>query len=562
MRNFLNKYWAIILLTILSGLVVWPIFIPGYFSHHDDLQVIRVFEMRKCMVDLQIPCRWVPDMGYGNGFPLFNYYGVFPYYLGALFSFVLGYIGAAKILFFIPLVMGGISMYLLSKELFGKLGGVASGILFLFAPYRALDTYVRGAVAESFAISLIPFVFYFSLILVKKGTLKGFLGATLFLAAFLITHNIMTLIFTPVLVVWLFFWLFVERFKNFKLVFLSVIIGFGLSAFFLVPAFFERNLVQTENLTQNALDYRNHFISVSRLFWDHSWGYLGATKSIESNLSFQIGWPHLFFVVVAPFYLLVFYFRKKKRQVSQKNLILVIIMTTLFWLSAFMTHNKSAFLWEKIKILSYTQFPWRFLSLSIFCASLVGGFLTSLINVKWRLIFLLFVLVITVGLNWRYFRPEIFYPTLTDQEKLSGELWTLQQGGAILDYLPKTALEPREPAPTSPIVVSGDAMVSDFINKSNLWNFKVSVLKDAVIEVPVFDFPKWQVLVNGKSYSYSNKNYLGRISILLSIGNYEINGRFQNTPIRTLANSMSMVSLIVIFYIAIYGKNRKIFSKV
>src|SRR3990167_687683 len=131
----------LILIILLAGFIVWPIFMPGYFSHHDDLQVMRIFEMRRCFADLQIPCRWVPDMGFGNGFPLFNFYGVLPYYIGALLSFCFGYIGAAKVLFFIPLVLGGISMYLLGTETFReKKAGILAGVLYLFAPYRALDS--------------------------------------------------------------------------------------------------------------------------------------------------------------------------------------------------------------------------------------------------------------------------------------------------------------------------------------------------------------------------------------------------------------------------------------
>src|SRR3989344_2719909 len=135
-------YLAIIVLS--SVLIVWPNFLTGYFFHHDDLQVMRVFEMKRCIQDLQIPCRWVPDMGYGNGYPLFNYYSALPYYLGALFSFIFGFIGAAKILFFIPLLGAAISMYLLGRELFGEKGGFIASVLYMFAPYLALDVYVRG----------------------------------------------------------------------------------------------------------------------------------------------------------------------------------------------------------------------------------------------------------------------------------------------------------------------------------------------------------------------------------------------------------------------------------
>ena len=121
--------------------------------------------MRKCIEDLQIPCRWVPDMGYGNGYPLFNYYNPFPYYIGAALSIFGGFVISAKLLFLIPLILGGVFMYLLGKELFNKEAGLVVGILYLFAPYRALDSFVRGAVAESFAIAIVPLVFYF---LIKK----------------------------------------------------------------------------------------------------------------------------------------------------------------------------------------------------------------------------------------------------------------------------------------------------------------------------------------------------------------------------------------------------------
>ena len=218
MLKIIAKYWLVIFFTLSFVLVSWPLFLPGFFSHHDDLQVMRIFEMRKCLEDLQIPCRWVPDMGYGNGFPLFNYYSVFPYYLGAILSYILGYLGAAKALFLIPLVAGGVTMYLLARQLWGRLSGITAAALYLFAPYRALDAYVRGAVAESFALALIPLVFYFLLRLIKKPSQRNFLGLSLSSAAFLTTHNIMTLLFVPVIFIWgvLFLWIQKWAFFFFK----------------------------------------------------------------------------------------------------------------------------------------------------------------------------------------------------------------------------------------------------------------------------------------------------------------------------------------------------------
>lgn len=551
MKRFFLNNWPLVLILALSVLIVWPLFIPGYFSHHDNLQVMRIFEMRKCFTDLQIPCRWVPDMGYGNGYPLFNFYGPLPYYLGALASFVLGYIGAAKLLFFLPLIFGGIGMYFLGKELFGKIPGVVSAVLYLFAPYRALDSYVRGAVGEGFALAIIPFVFYFYLKLITSKNKQYFILATITTGLFFVSHNIMTLIFAQLIIIWVLLWLYKEKWKCLKISLLSLGLAFGLAAFFTLPAFFEKGLVQTDALTRAELDFRAQFVKVSQLFIDRSWNYSGSQPQSSNTISYQIGWPHWWLVAAS----LIVLFLNKKR----KDVLLFTFLFFIFTFGVFMAHNKSAPVWEAVKILAYVQFPWRFLSIVIFSASLLGGYFASLFKEKWLKIISVIIIALTVILNWQYFRPEHFYYNLTDRQLLSGQSFIDQQKGALLDYLPKTALEPRQLPPTGPYVVSGEAKIENFVNKSNFWEFDVKVGKDVLIEVPVFDFPNWTVFANAKKIFHTNDNVLGRIGFNLPVGEYNIKGKFLNTPIRTLSNSVTIVSIFLLLGVSIYGKNRKIF---
>jgi hypothetical protein len=551
MKKFLLQRWPWILIIALSGLVVWPLLIPGYFSHQDNLQVIRIFEMRRCFADLQIPCRWVPDMGYGNGYPLFNFYAPLAYYLGGLASYILGYIGAAKLLFFLPLVFGSLGMYLLAKELFGKVPGVTAAILYLFAPYRALDSYVRGAVGESFALAIIPFVFYFSLQLIRKRNIKYFAITILTTFLFFVSHNIMILIFTPLIIIWVLFWLYKEKWSGLKISLLSLALAFGLAAFFVLPAFFEKGLVQTEALTRAELNFRAQFVKVSQLFADRSWNYAGSQPQSANTLSYQIGWPLWWLVALSLFAVII----AKKR----KDVLLYGMLLSIFAFGVFMTHNKSAPVWEFIKILSYVQFPWRFLSIVIFSASLIGGYFVSLFKGKWLISISAIIIGATVLLNWQYFKPEHFYYNLTDSQLLSGQSFIDQQAGALLDYLPKTALEPRQLAPVSPYFIDGTGMINNFINKSDRWEFDAEIIKDSSVVVPVFDFPNWTVFIDGKVYAHSHNNILGRIEINLPKGTYHVNGEFRNTPIRTFANIISIGSLLSFIFLLIYGKNRKIY---
>lgn len=556
MKKISLKYWPIFVVLLLPLLVAWPAFLPGYFSHHDDLQVMRVFEMRKCIEDLQIPCRWVSDLGFGNGYPLFNYYSVFPYYIGSIFSYILGFIGSAKLLFAIPLFLGSISMYILAKELFGIYPGILASVLYTFAPYRALDTYVRGDVTESFAMALIPLVFYFALKLIKQSSNRNLIGLSVFLAIFLISHNIMTLLFFPVLMIFIIFELIIEKWKNVIYILLGLALGIGLAAFFIFPAYIEKNLVQIENLIRLDLDFRAHFVTIKQLFFDRFWGYGASSPGTNDTISFQIGWPHLWIVIGA----LLFFLNSLRFKHRFNNLAPILFIAT-FIFSVFMTHIKSAFIWEKIDVLKFTQFPWRFLSVTIFSTSLLGAYLIQNFKENHKKYITALLIILTTVLNWSYFRPKEFYPNMTDQEKLSGKLWEDQQKAAILDYLPKTAVQPREAAPNKPIVVSGKGEILKFENRSNKWQFQAKVEDKTSIEVPVFDFPKWEIKVNNSPTQYSNKNYLGRIAINFDKGgDFLVSGKFEDTPIRQVSNIITVLSLSVLLWLIFYGKTNKLFN--
>lgn len=545
-KIFGDKY--LILLALFSLLISWPLMRSGYFSHQDDLHVIRIYEMRQCFNDLQIPCRWVSNMGWGNGLPLFNFYGVSTYYGGAIISLFTGFLTASKILFFMTLSVGSFGIYLLVKELWGKNAGFVSAILYMFAPYKALDIYVRGALVEAMALAIIPFVFYFFLkLIIANKNRKYFIYSTLSLFVFLITHNIMTVIFVPVLIAWIAFWIYTNNYKNFKLTIYAILVAFGLSSFFIVPAFFEKSLVQTESLTRFELDYRANFVSLKQIFIDRSWGYGTSIPGPEGTMSFQVGLVHWLLSVVV--FLLIFFIKK-----DLKNKVLVLLMFAVFVLSLFMMHNKSAFVWENIGILTYFQFPWRFLSLSIFASSILVGFIASLFSEKWNKLIALLIVIVTVVLNFNYFKPREFYD-ITESQKLSGELWDMQTKGALLDYLPKTALEPREAATTEPLIISGQAIVENYIEKSNSFEFDVKVSEKSEIHLPIFYFLEWEIKVNGQAYEFEYDNLLGRIEINLPQGEYNVYGKFKNTLVRNLANSLTLLSTVLFF--VILKKNKK-----
>src|SRR5258705_331342 len=115
----MRKDLLILLLTLLPA-IAWLVQ-PGFFPMHDDLQPMRQLEMEKCMHDLQIPCRWVLDMGYGYGYPLFNFYPPLPYYVGELVRvFGFSFVDTVKVVGIIAFAITALGMYLLGREFWGR----------------------------------------------------------------------------------------------------------------------------------------------------------------------------------------------------------------------------------------------------------------------------------------------------------------------------------------------------------------------------------------------------------------------------------------------------------
>jgi hypothetical protein len=536
----------LMIIVLLLGLVMpasWYLFGHGYFIMHDDLQVMRVYEMSRCFVDGQIPCRWSPDMAYGYGQAMFNFYSALPYYIGQFLRMIipLSILGTVKSLFIISILLSAIGMYLLGKEFWGRLGGLLSAVLYVYAPYHALDVFVRGALAESFALALIPFLWLFLYRLVDKPSYKNFALSAIFLAALLATHNISSLIYAPFSFLWVGFWVVYKKsWKSIINIVLSGLLGIGLAAFFLLPAVFEQLLVQINNLIGGYSDYHAHFVTLTQLFLERKWGFGPSIFGPYDDLSFQVGWP-LWLLAVPELVVGI-------RWVLKKNIkgFLVLGLLGLFLVSSFLTHSKSLFVWENLPLISFVQFPWRFLGLVIFFLSFAGGSL-AVPNVFLRKGVIAVLIVLTIGLNLAYFTPRNFSREIRDGDKLTGVGWELQQKAAILDYLPKTAeVAPPAEAASQPKVISGIGDISSFTKQTNRFSFDADIYSHALVVVPVMYFPNWVVIVNNKEVPVEINGAHGVIAVNLPAGKHIVRGRFTDTPIRSFANWITVLSFAIL----------------
>jgi hypothetical protein len=544
--------WFLVALILVGGIMASRTLFKHdyYFNMHDDLQMMRQLQLEKCFIDKQIPCRWVPDMGYGYGLPLFNYYPQLPYLFGEIFRVLsFNFNDTAKLTFAVGIIASGFSMYLLAKEFFGKTGGLLSSVFYVWAPYRALDVYVRGAMNESWAFVWFPLILWGIYRLIKTPKPKYFIVLALSLAAILLTHNIMVMIFAPVAAVWAIGWLITG--KTAKPVIglgLSGLFALGLSAFFTLPAVFEQKYVHIDSLVSGYFQYQAHFATLNQLFISRFWGDGPSAFGPNDAMAFPIGYVH--WITASLVALLLALKIYKKRKVSHIDLVAIFALIVGTG-AAFMSHERSSFIWINLTVFRFVQFPWRFLTLNTFGFALAAGYIFLLVkelgflrkNISQAVVFLL-LSVAVISLNWNFFKPVHGGP-LTDEQKFSGEAWRLQSQAGILDYLPADAKDdPEKAADGVANIITGKGEISGDSKGTNWVNFDANLFTDSEIRINLFRYPVWNITIDGtpvKSYIPETEVY-GRMHLNVPQGNHKIALKFTDTPMRTWANTISLIS--------------------
>lgn len=525
------KYFKYFLLILISLLSVWRLFRPGYPSMQDDNQIFRLQQFDQCVKDFQLPCRYIANGGLGYGYPLYNFYSPFAYTIAELFHLVgFSFLDSIKISFIIPAFIRTFGMYFLTASFFGSFGALIGTTLFSFSPYFAIDTFVRGALSETWALSILPLVLWS---LYKRHHKLSIL----FLSILLLSHNLTLIYALPLIFI---FSLYTRNLKNFiRTSFWSLL----LCAFYLLPAFFEKSLTTVSTMTQGYFYYINHFVTLKELFVSNFWGYSASMWGPIDGLSFNIG---IYQFILAT---IIFIFLKKKS--PHRTLITLLYFIGIF--SLFLTHNKSTFLWQDLSFMSYFQFPWRFLGLSIFCFSFIGAALFSLFKRK-NFLLLITLIISIVLINFAYFQEDIWYTKLKDQDKLNPSEYLRQSGAGLMDYWPSFGQNfPQTYAPATPSVLDNARV--DFLNfskKSNSADSTFYVVSDkATINFPIVYFPNWQLQVDSKNYDHQIDTNLGLIQLTLPKGQHHISLQFKNTTLRTCSNLLSLLSLLgfIIFII-------------
>ncbi len=499
-------------------------------THDGDVHLLRLTNFYQSLSEgIWVP-RWAANVNFGYGQPVFEFFYPLPSYLASLLHAAgLSFANSLKLLLGLSMLLSGFTMYLWLREFSSRWAAFFGAFLYMFAPYRFVDLYVRGDVGESLALVFVPLVLYFLTLTVKSKRKYPLLFSGVSLALLILCHNIVSLMMLPFI---LFYgaYIWVKNGRNrqdgVNLLF-AIALGFLLSAFFWLPGLFEAKYTLKDIVTKG--EYSRRFASFAALFYG-PWSYGGT-----GDFTIQVGIVE-WLVIVGSIFLFVTTYAK------QKILIASLLLYTL--IAIFLMLPISGFVWSKILLLQNFQFPWRFLLITIFTSSVLGALLVDVLPRKLRLISILSLVAICIIVENSYWhakgyvlRPDTTFAGIYKGPSDTGEsspIWGVR-------FMEKGYTNPLE-------ILNGKAVVKVLQRTSTRHLYQVNADTQVRLMENTLYFPGWHVLVDGKEtqVEFQDGMHRGIMTFFAPPGRHDITVIFKDTKLRQVADYLSLLTVVIV----------------
>lgn len=563
----------LLILGVLLVPAVQPLLSAEFTCGYDNgFHLWRAVEVGSLLRQGVLFSHWAPDMAHGFGFPLFSFQSPGSAYAAAALQLLgLPWPLALNAVFALGIVLGALFVFLLARDLFGLSAGVVAAVAYAYAPYLAYDVFNRGSLSEGLAWAFAPLVLWAVHRWATCGERRFLPIGALGLAGFILAHAPFAFLFSPLLVGWALLAACLARDARVALRAAALgLLGLALSAFAWLPGFAERGWVQTARLLGTwVFDYRNNFPSLGDL--------LALPRAVDPSLIND--WPSkaLGLVPVLVALLAIARWRALER-VQRWQVILLSGMALGF---ALLTLPVSLPLWDVLPLLSYVQFPWRFLGPAAFCLALLAGAAVSRRgtgaapgDTRSRFSNLLPGLVVCAlvigSLGWFY--PDHCAPpgdvsvsAMIAWERQTDTLGTTAKG----EYLPVWVHRMPESAALQAAYDAGGPVVrldpADLPEGARILDVQLDGLQAVIeLESPVafrarylsFYYPGWRAWVDGEEVAVAPTDPEGLVAFDVPAGRHTVTVRLAATPLRLAANVLSLLALGGVVALAIWSARR------
>ncbi|HWZ30193.1 MAG TPA: glycosyltransferase family 39 protein [Bryobacteraceae bacterium] len=489
--------------------------------------------------------RWAPDLSHGAGQPLFLYNPPMFYYLAEVWHLAgFDFVKAMNLACIVIVLASAAGAFLLGRLYFGDAGGWLAATAYLYAPYFAVDLYVRTAWAEFAAFPFFAFALYGFGAYAKSGARKYLLVGAVAYAGILASHNAAALLFTPVLAGFMALSAWMARsWTILRNQALGLALGLALAAFVWIPGLTMNQLVHVDALMQGATRYSNHFVYLHQLI-DSPWGYGFSLPGDEDGMSFSLGWTH---VPIAIAVMLMIVKSNKAWVWFFAGAAAVLCMLML---------PDAQPVWDQIPLLQFVAFPWRLLGpTAMVLAALIAAFGAPAAKLgRWRSAAFTSAMILLIVPNLAHFQPRQF-------RDIDMKFWSPQEIAergievtSFAEYRPREMDEapPYDPRPGE--IVAGDAEIQQTSKSPAAWTGVVKANTFATVELRLAYFPAWTVFVDGKPVAARAAEKTGLIRFDVPSGEHKVAVEWARTGSLWIADLVSLLALCVLILTAILSR--------
>lgn len=385
-----------------------------------------------------------------------------------------------KLFMILVTFLSGIAMYEFVKKVTkNRYAGVLAAIIYILAPYRLTDMYMRIAIAELTSFIFIPIVFHgmYNIFNSEEKSIKKSLILTLGAVGLILSHTVIAM-YTAI-ICFIYVIVNINKLKEkqvWKMLGINILLIVLLTSFYLLPMLEHKLTTEYEVFEPGRMERTDDLIKRKVDITD-------LLYTPNGNFSYEIGLVSLIGIV---FTLLVY------KKIEKENKKIYYFSIALGFIS--ITMSLRFFPFEKLPaILKMIQFTFRLLEFSSFFFAFVAATNYSLLikNFKAKDVFVLglITLLLIVPL-----KKNLDYDKTWSEEKLwpafevNDYTGRIHAGCATFEYLPSKAfnnLDYIKHRENRVYVLSGNAVVENEEKDGTNMEFTVSNMEEnTVIELP------------------------------------------------------------------------------